>query len=290
MKINYECAPCMLRQSKEAIEYATNKPEERMKITLKALDFLNNNFIKNTCSNKLGTDLHHMIMKETDNNDPYKDLREQGTVIAEKLIPQIREIIKDDDTLENYVKIAVAGNMIDYGALEVNADVESLIKDKISAKPTINDVDKLHEQLLKSDRILYLVDNGGEIVFDKLLIEKIREDYDIQEIILAVKDAPILNDAILEDAEKLGLDKITTLITTGAASVGVVEEYISDELKELLNSVDLIISKGMGNFEGLTEMTIERPVYFLLTSKCCVISREIGVELGSTVILKKYFN
>lgn len=286
VKVNYECASCMLRQSREAIEHATENHEKRMDVTLKVLNFMNENFRKGTNSNKLGTDLHHMIMTETNNNDPYKKLREEGNEIAQRLIPMVNELIEKDESLENYVKIAVAGNVIDFGALDENTDMESLLKRQITRKPAINETKSLDMALKKAKNILFLTDNGGEIVFDKLLIKKIKEDYDVN-ITVALKENPILNDALIPDAEKLNIDKYAHIISTGASSVGVVKDYISKELKEYMDSVDLIISKGMGNYEGLTEMHIETPVFFLLTTKCNVISREIGVPLGSPVIVKK---
>ena len=286
VKVNYECASCMLRQSREAIEHATENHEKRMDVTLKVLNFMNENFRKGTNSNKLGTDLHHMIMTETNNNDPYKKLREEGNEIAQRLIPMVNELIEKDESLENYVKIAVAGNVIDFGALDKNTDMESLLKRQITRKPAINETKSLDMDLKKAKNILFLTDNGGEIVFDKLLIKKIKEDYDVN-ITVALKENPILNDALIPDAEKLNIDKYAHIISTGASSVGVVKDYISKELKEYMDSVDLIISKGMGNYEGLTEMHIETPVFFLLTTKCNVISREIGVPLGSPVIVKK---
>ncbi|RAP45157.1 MAG: hypothetical protein BZ135_06385 [Methanosphaera sp. rholeuAM6] len=289
MKVNYECASCMLRQSREAIEHATDDPDKRMDVTLKVLDHMHKNFKRNKQSNKTGTDLHHMIMEATNNYDPYKELRERGNEVATRLIPMVEKLLEEDNSLENYCKIAVAGNVIDFGALEQDTDMESLIKKQITIEPVINDVEKLDEALQKAENILYLSDNGGEIVFDKLLIEKIKEDYDVH-ITLALKENPILNDALIPDAEKLNLDRYCEIISTGASSVGVVEEYISDELKSLLNSVDLIISKGMGNYEGLTEMSIKSPVYFLLTTKCNVISREIGVPIRSPIILEKDLN
>lgn len=289
MKVNYECASCMLRQSREAIEHATEIEKTRMDATLKVLEFLDKHFAANVNSNKLGTDLHHLIMKETDNSDPYKVLRERGNNIALKLEPVAKRIIKDDSSFENYVKIAVAGNIIDFGALDENTDMEHMLREKILEEPVINDTEELEKALESAEKILYLADNSGEIVFDKLLIEKIKKDYDL-EIILALKEGPILNDAIMEDALDLNIDNYATLISTGACSVGVVNDYISDELHRLLNEVDLIISKGMGNYEGLTEMTIKSPVYFLLTAKCNAIATEIGVKKGNKVVQKNILN
>ncbi|MDO5825578.1 MAG: ARMT1-like domain-containing protein [Methanosphaera sp.] len=282
MKVKYECASCMLRQSREAIENSVEDFDKRMAITLEVLDFMHENFKKDTNSNKLGTDLHRMIMELTGNDDPYKLYREEGNTLAKRLIPSVTRIIDMNPTLESYVKIAVCGNIIDFGALKQDTDMEKLIREKINEKLIINDVDKLDEDLKKANKILYLADNGGEIVFDKLLIEKIKEDYDL-EIILALKKSPILNDAIVSDAYDLGLDEYATIISTGTNSVGVVKDYISDELTDLLDNVDLVISKGMGNFEGLTEMDIKTTIYYLLNSKCNVISSQIGVDLGSII-------
>lgn len=285
LKVNYECASCMLRQSREAIEHATDDHEKRMDVTLKVLEHMHHNFVKNNQSNKTGTDLHHMIMDATGNHDPYGSLREEGNRVALKLVPMAQKLLEEDDSLENYCRIAVAGNVIDFGAMEEGTDMESLIKKQIKVAPVLNDVDKLGKSLEKADKILYLADNGGEIVFDKLLIEKIKKDYDV-DIYLALKDGPILNDALIPDAEKLGLGEYANIISTGASSVGIVEEYLSGEFRELMDSVDLIISKGMGNFEGLTEMTLSTPVFFLFTTKCNVISRNIGVPVGSPVIVE----
>ena len=286
MKVNYECASCMLRQSREAIEHAVEANDKRMDVSLKVLEFMEKHFKKDSNSNKLGTDLHHMIMKETKNNDPYKQLRELGNYLDNILVGRLEVMFIEYPSFENYVKIAVAGNIIDFGALEESTNMEELIKEQLKRQPSINHIDKLDKALQTAKTVLYLADNCCEIVFDKLLIEKIKEDYNL-EIILALKENPILNDALLSDAEDLELDKYTKLITTGAASVGVVEDYVSDELIELLHSCDVVISKGMGNYEGLTEININRSVFFLLNTKCQAISDEIGVGLRSSVIIKK---
>ncbi len=286
MKVNYECAHCMLRQTIEATEHAVESNDKRMDVTLKVLDHLHTHFKKNVRSNKLGTDLHHIVMNETGNKDPYKTLREDGNRIAIKLIPLVEESLQEDDSLENYVKVAVAGNIIDFGAYDQNTNMKSLIQEQISKDFIINDIDKLDQALREADTIVYLADNGGEIVFDKFLIQKIKQDYDVN-IILALKESPIINDVVVKDAEDLGLDEYAELKSTGAASVGIVEEYISDEMKNLLDNCDFIISKGMGNYEGLTEMTVKSPVFYLLNTKCPVISREIGVEEKSSVVIKR---
>ncbi len=289
MKVKHECASCMLRQANEAIEHASKDENIRMNTTLKVLEFMNKQFNENINSNKLGTDLHHLVMEETGCDDPYKELREEGNKLAEKMIPSVEKMLEDNQSLENYIKVAIAGNIIDFGALDESADMEKAIIQQLNNPLVSTDINEFEDSLNKANNILYLADNGGEIVFDKILIKKLKEEYDLN-ITLALKEGPILNDALVQDAIDLDLDKYTTLISTGASSVGVVKEYISDELHELLNTSDLVISKGMGNFEGLTEMNTKSPIYYLLSIKCSAISKEVGLEIGSNALIKRINN
>ena len=136
------------------------------------------------------------------------------------------------------------------------------------------------------DKVLYLVDNTGEIVFDKLLLSKIKE-YGV-DITIAVKSEPILNDACLEDAINTGLDKFGEIVEIGAGTVGYVDSEISEEFREIFNQHEFVISKGMGNYEGLTEIDLsDKDIYFLLCAKCTTISKDIGVNLQDMLLLKK---
>jgi uncharacterized protein with ATP-grasp and redox domains len=143
------------------------------------------------------------------------------------------------------------------------------------------------ENSLKThDKVLYLVDNTGEIVFDKLLLSKIKE-YDL-DITIAVKSEPILNDACMPEALDAGLDEFGNLVEIGCGTVGYVDSEISDEFREIFNSHKFIISKGMGNYEGLTEIDLsDKDIYFLLCAKCNTISRDIGVNLHDMLLFKK---
>lgn len=234
-------------------------------------------------SNATGTRIHQYIKKETGCFDPYINEKKQGNEIALSLMPKVREILKENDSLETYVKIAIVGNILDFGAFDLGTDIESLIFEGLEKELIINKIDEFEEALKKYDKILYLVDNTGEIVFDKLLLEKIK-DYDV-DITVAVKENPILNDACMEEALEAGLDEVANLITTGSDSVGVVESMISDDFKEYLKNSPFIISKGMGNYEGLTEMNLEgQDVFVLFCTKCNAISKDLGVKEGSHIL------
>lgn len=247
------------------------------------LSYLGENFSKDLSSNATGTRIHQYIKKETGCYDPYLNQKKEGNEIALSLMPKVREILSEDNSLETYVKIAIVGNILDFGTFHLDTDFESMIFEGLEKELKINKIDEFEEALRKYDSVLYLVDNTGEIVFDKLLLEKIKE-YDV-DITVAVKERPILNDACMEEALEVGLDEVATLITTGSDSVGVVESMISDEFKEVLLNSPFVISKGMGNFEGLSEMNFDgQDVFVLLCTKCPAISKELGIEEGSHVL------
>ena len=247
------------------------------------LSYLGENFSKELSSNATGTRIHQYIKKETGCHDPYLNQKKEGNEIALSLMPKVREILKEDNSLETYVKIAIVGNILDFGTFHLGTDFEAMIFEGLEKELKINKIDEFEDALRKYDSVLYLVDNTGEIVFDKLLLEKIRE-YDV-DITVAVKERPILNDACMEEALEVGLDEVATLITTGSDSVGVVESMISDEFKEILLNSPFVISKGMGNFEGLTEMNFQgQDVFVLLCTKCPAISKELGIDEGSHVL------
>ena len=134
--------------------------------------------------------------------------------------------------------------------------------------------------------MLYLVDNTGEIVFDKILLSKIKE-YGVK-ITIAVKSYPILNDACMEDAVNAGLDEFGEIVEIGCGTVGYVDSEISDEFRKIFDSHEFIISKGMGNYEGLTEIDLsDKEVFFLLCAKCTTISKDIGVNLHDMLLLNR---
>ena len=286
MKISYECGPCFLRQAKEALDLSTDDELLKMEIMSDIFKYLSDNFNENTNSNGTGSRMHKMIIERTGCRDPYYNEKIEGNEIALKYIPEVKRILEEDDSLENYVKIAIIGNILDFGAFTLDDDIEAVIKDSLKKDLTIKDIEEFENSLETNDRVLYLVDNSGEIVFDKLLLEKIRQ-YDV-DITIAVKSQPILNDACMKEALDAGLDEYGEIVEIGCGTVGYVDSEISDEFREIFNAHNFIISKGMGNYEGLSEIDLsDKEVYFLLCSKCNTISRHIGVNLHDMLLFKK---
>ncbi|WP_409199853.1 damage-control phosphatase ARMT1 family protein [Methanobrevibacter sp. DSM 116169] len=285
MKVYYECAPCFLRQAKEAMDLACDDEDLKIKLMENVFEFLAKNYNENASSNKTGSQIHKMIKEETGCTDPYIKEKKIGNKIALKYLPMVEDLLNNNDSLENHVKIAILGNLLDFGAFELNTDIEKLIMPGLNKDLAINNTEQLEKDLKKHKNLLYLLDNTGEIVFDKLLLDKIKE-YDIN-ITLAVKEKPILNDACLEDAIEVGLDKYGKIVSIGTDTVGVVYSEISDEFREIFDNADFIISKGLGNYEGLTEVDLKgKDVYFLLCVKCSAIAKDLNLNMQDMVILK----
>ena len=286
MKISYECGPCFLRQAKEAMDLSTDDENLKMEIMEEIFKYLEGVFKQGTNSNKTGSLMHQLIKQKTGCRDPYYREKIEGNEIALKYLPDVKEILKQDDSLENHVKIAIIGNILDFGAFTLDDDIESVIKSSLKKDLTIKDIDQFEDSLKTHNKVLYLVDNTGEIVFDKLLLEKIRQ-YDL-DITIAVKSEPILNDACMAEALDAGLDEYGEIVEIGCGTVGYVDSEISDEFREIFNDHKFIISKGMGNYEGLTEIDLSaKDIYFLLCAKCNTISRDIGVNLHDMLLFKK---
>jgi len=285
MKVHYECAACFLRQTREALDLATDNETLKMDVTEKVVKIVSENFHKGAVSNVIGTEVHRTIKKETGNHDPYSREREISNDIALDFLPQVDNILGDGSNLKTYIKIAIAGNVIDFGALGLDMDMESLIIQTMKKDPILDSTEELEKDLKLSKNVLFLADNIGEIVFDKILIEKIKE-YDV-DVTVALKEKPILNDACIEDALKIGLDKVAKLTSTGTDSIGIIEDDLSAEFMKIFHKSDMVIAKGLGNYEGLGEMDLkDKPVFCLLNAKCRPVSRDIGVELGDNIVLK----
>ncbi len=285
MKISYECGPCFLRQAGEALDLATNDSELKIEIFNEIFKFLSNNFSPQTNSNKTGSIIHNIIKQKTGCKDPYKQKKILGNEIALKYLPKVEKIISNNNQLETYVKIAIIGNILDFGAFTIDTDVEEIIEKSLKKDLMINDINEFENSLKKHNKVLYLVDNTGEIVFDKLLLSKLKE-YDL-DITIAVKSEPILNDACLEDALEVGLDEYGEIVDIGAGTVGFVDSEISDEFREIFDEHEFIISKGMGNYEGLTEIdTSNKEIYYLLCIKCEAIAKDLDVDYQDMLLLK----
>lgn len=227
--------------------------------------------------------IYNLVSETTGNKDPYKEIKERDNNHALGLLPEIKKIIeKSDDKLITTLKIAAAANIMDFAA-NANYDLKKTVENALSSNFAINDYKKFKDDIKKAKSIAYLADNCGEIVFDKLLMENIKQLNDCK-IYLFVKGKPIVNDATKSDISLIGIDKIAGIeimtIDTGFPNAGLRKE--SSEFNEFINNVDVVISKGQGNYESLSESNAN--IYFLLIAKCPIVARDLNIKKGNIIL------
>lgn len=285
MKTALECMPCLLKQALYAARLSTSSPELQKKIMdtvaqiLPDLDF-------NISPPQNSIRVYSEIASLSQCMDPFAELKKESNELALTLSIEAKNTISlSNDPLFAAIIFSIAGNIIDYGSQQ-NFDPQKTITNCLNQQLTINDYQPLKNDIKNANTILYLGDNSGEIVFDSLVIEHLDN-----KVIFAVKENPIINDALLQDAVACGLDKKCRVINNGTNCPGTPLADCSETFLEYFNKADVIISKGQGNFETLSE--VNRPVYFLLTVKCPVVAHHImelsgkKVGIGEMVLMKK---
>jgi uncharacterized protein with ATP-grasp and redox domains len=221
--------------------------------------------------------IYHKISEITGNLDPYRKIKIESTQKALSLYSSLKNRVeKSNDRLLTAVKIAIAGNVIDFGA-NWNFDLNKEVKEILDKDFAICDYDVFKNRLDEAHEILYIGDNAGECVFDKILIEEMQKP-----VIYAVRALPIINDATYEDALQAGIDQVATIVSSGTDAPGTVLKTCSSEFRKKYDRSTFIISKGQGNYEALSNQ--KDPLFFLLKAKCKVIADHIGVVLGDIVL------
>jgi len=220
--------------------------------------------------------VYRKVRELTGVRDPYKAVKAAHIKEARAIYPELIEIKnQSEDELRTAIRIAIAGNVIDLG---INKPLE-LVKDvrrTLAAEFAIFDYRAFKARLAEAKTILYLGDNAGESVFDKILIQELK-----RKVVYAVRSAPIINDVTREDAMASGLAEVAELVDSGSAAPGTVLEMCTPDFRQRFDAADLIISKGQGNYEALSDC--HRQVFFLLKAKCVVVAEHLGVKMGDIV-------
>ena len=191
---------------------------------------------------------------------------------------------RSPDPFNTAMRLAIAGNVIDFGS-QYQFDVMNTINGVIGSKLAIDDSPQLRNDLKHAATLLYIGDNCGEIVLDKLFLETIN----LPRMDFLVRDGPIINDATLNDANMAGMETVVKFITTGDDAPGTVWESTSKEFKDHFTNADIVISKGQDNLEGLIDVPHDQ-IYFLLVTKCDLIAERIGKWKGEFVIKRETAN
>jgi len=233
---------------------------------------------------ELGSRIHRTIRERTGAVDPYRRVKEESNRKALSLYPRLKEYVRTaEDPLLAAVITAAIGNVIDYGAnpgFDLERSLEQSLEEGMARGLTRSDLPGFAARLDDVDHLLYVGDNAGEIVFDRVLVEEITRRG--VRVTFAVRGAPILNDATLEDARAVGMDRVATVVSTGIVGPGTILAHADPGFLDLFSRTDLILAKGQGNYEGLSGE--EGPVFFLLMAKCPVVARDLGVAVGDLVL------
>lgn len=282
MKAQPACIPCYYRQALSSAEFVT-ADKKRQVALLNELANLVPTLDLDASPAHNSTIVLKAVNKFLLVNDPYKEEKRRYNNIALKMFSHLREIASNSPSrLITSARLAVVGNVIDLG-IKTEINIDETLKKVLQAGFTIDHTNKLIEFIRNKPKILYLVDNSGEIVFDRIFIEElIREG---AEVTVGVKSGPILNDCTLEDAVQIGLTEIVKVVETGSDWVGTHLDTCSPEFMKIFHESDLVISKGQGNFETLDGA--RKKIFFILKAKCESVASEFGVKKGDLLFVLK---
>jgi len=278
---DYRCFFCFARTFERLLEKEDLTREEKNTFTQKMVELYNQQ-CDDFSAPVLSRELHVILNKMTLKKDPYSEIKKKSNDQILKLYPELKlRIQNSDDHFDIALRLAIAGNIMDYAISETFC-VESTIASALKAGFAIDHSAELKEALSKAKTVLYIGDNAGEIVFDKLFIEQIMHP----SLYYAVRGAYVSNDATMEDAKYVGMDEVASLISNGYDAPSTLLGKCSDEFKGVFNKADVIISKGQGNMEGLLPLKDKR-IFFLSMAKCNVIADFLNVPKNSSVVFSQ---
>jgi uncharacterized protein with ATP-grasp and redox domains len=278
MRTYLDCYPCFLRQSIEASRMAGADQSQQYDVVLRVLKLLKT-ISPGATPPEIGLEIHRLVREMTNNPDPYSHIKKEATEKALGLLPRLRTILdQSENKLETAIRLSIAGNIIDFG-LNKDYDLWQEVERVLAQDIAINDFDLLSEKLQNAKSVLFLGDNAGETVFDLLLIENLPVP-----VTYVTRGGPVLNDTTKGDAYAAGINKVAEVMDSGVQAPGTILSLSSPDFREKFKQAELILAKGMGNYETLSE--VDAPIFFLLQVKCPVIGRDIGASVGSTVIKK----
>ena len=288
MKIHTECVPCLVKRIIFEAEQSTTDIKKRTNVIRNACKVLSEIYDPNKCSADIATKVHKIVYETLEDVDPYSDLKNKSNLVAKSLIPKVEELVKNsDDPLKTSMICSIIGNMMDFG-IEGGSSRPELLKDTFEKTYSdglgYDDYHKLKILLKESKHVILFTDNCGEIVFDKILCQELKKFRSDLFITLVVKGEAILSDATKKDADELNFkDVVDEILTTGCFAVGVNFYLLPSNLEKALKHADLIICKGMANYESFSE-TDYRPIVYLMRTKCNAIATSMNVPLNVNAI------
>ncbi|MCK4907337.1 MAG: DUF89 family protein [Spirochaetes bacterium] len=277
MKTYLDCLPCFMQQALKAGRIATDD-DKKIRTLMDSIGTMIKDIPMENTPPETGEIIYRKIREITGITDPYKKIKEDNIKETLALYPELKDIVrKSDNKLLTAIRIAIAGNVIDLGVnkdFNIVKDVQKILKQDFA----IFDFDAFVVELERAESILYLGDNAGESVFDKILIEEMNKP-----VTYVVREIPVINDAVMEDAVASGLNDVAEIISSGTTAPGTILRLCNNDFLERFAKADIVISKGQGNYEGLS--SVDRSVFFLLKAKCHIIANDLKVK-ENDIILK----
>ncbi len=282
MRTDLECIPCLVRHTLAAIRQVIDDKgvqEQVMREALKLVSEMDTEKPPPLTARRV----YRLLNRHTHGRDPYAKAKERLNRFALSIYPRLKDIVEASrNPLETAIGPAIAGNGMDLGVFSQLEDrtIDAAIDRSLTRPVKGTDVSQFSQAVDSARRILFLADNAGEIVLDRLLIEQMP----LNRTTYAVRGAAVINDATMTDAEACGLTDLVNVIDNGSDIPGTVPAECSEEFRRIFDAADLIISKGQGNFETLD--SVDRPIFHLLTVKCPVVARSLGFEEGTLVLYR----
>ncbi len=282
MRTYLECIPCFLRQALDASRLVSRDPEVHERVVRETLR-LAAEMSFDRSPPAMGQQIHRLLRAVTGNDDPYREAKQWANEQALALLPTLQERVRAaDDPFALAARLSIAGNIIDLGCKsevrkeEITSAIESAMHDSLDADA----LEAFRSAVESAKDILFLADNAGEIVLDRLLIEQMP----MERTTVAVRGRAVINDATIEDAKVAGLTELVRLVDNGSDVPGTILELCSPSFRQLFNEADLVIAKGQGNYETLSD--VDHDIFFLFQAKCPVIARDVECEVGQAVLCR----
>ncbi len=294
MQTYIDCIPCLYNQALTASRTAGCSEKTQLEI-LHAVAGILPDLPLTDPPTKNAVPVYRLVEDLSGNPDPFREEKQANNTAALSIYPDLKTRVKSAaDPLLTGIEIAISGNIIDYAVashINLKQEIGKILAMEDSAikreESRLFAIDKFRRALEKAEKIVYIGDNAGEIVFDRVLAETLVEIYPEKDLTYAVRGRPIINDVTLEDARQVGMMSVCPVVSSGSPAPGAVPELCSPEFQTMLKEADLIISKGQGNYESLSGTGL--PVFFLLRVKCPVISRDVKAEMGDICLISEQF-
>ena len=286
MKIQEDCRPCLIRQMESTARITGLDEISVQEVVREAEKKLGEIWDTHLSPPEISAPLYRMTGTMCQSSDPWLPRKIQYTREALKLLPTVMSMVENaPDPFEAAVRISIAGNVIDFGtgrSADSGIDIDDAVRKYLDQEIFINDMRPLRQAGAAAGTILFIGDNAGETVLDRPLLSMLKKD----RLVYAARGGAIINDATIQDAVLAGIGLHAEVVSTGTTIPGTIPAKCSREFQQLFLEADLIISKGQGNFETLSELPREGRIFMLFVIKCSLAARQIGGEVGDMVVMK----